>query len=86
MRTIGRRWPTKKANGVKTATGDICGVLFRSNQLVRKPGGAYACSGSGTNDDARGRDAFELDQLNAADAQLHRSVPTAMGGNSDNDL
>lgn len=64
-RTIGKDWPKSAAPGDYAAACDICGAMYRRSQLVRMRDGNLACTGSGTNDDAKGRDAVTLDALNA---------------------
>jgi hypothetical protein len=87
MPTIGRHWPRSAPRGEYTALCDVCGVLYRRSQLIRKPGGGLACSGPGTLDDARGRDEVELSRANAAAmtaaAARRRSRPKLRGGASE---
>lgn len=67
MRTIGRHVPKSRRRDA-VAVCDTCGVRYYRSKLVRGPDGLLRCSGAGTNDDAKGRTAFELGELAAARA------------------
>lgn len=82
MRTIGRHWP-KSARGDYAALCDYCSVRYRRSQLVKLPNGYFACSGPGTNDDAKGRDERTLDELNALEIETRWHPTPHRGGNFD---
>lgn len=67
--TIGRRWPTSAPRGDYAETCQICQVKYRRSQLMRRTDGVLVCFGPGTLNDADGRDAATLDQLNAGHAR-----------------
>lgn len=62
MRTVGRKIPRKRI-GQSCSLCDTCGVRFYRGQLVRGRDGMLRCYGPGTNNDAKGRTALELDEL-----------------------
>lgn len=63
MRTIGRRYPRRRANGDYTAECAYCGVTWHRSRMTKDAGGKYVCP-----DEGSGRDATTLDRLNAASA------------------
>jgi hypothetical protein len=63
------RYRTRPRPGDRAACCDTCGVRYLRSQLVRGPDGFLRCSGAGTLNDARGRTAVELDELQAAAAE-----------------
>lgn len=63
------RYRTRPRPGDRAVCCDTCGVRYLRSQLVRGPDGLLRCSGSGTLDDARGRTALELDELQAQAAE-----------------
>lgn len=65
MKTIGRHVP-RKNRGEYTALCDTCDARYYRSQLRRGPDGLLRCFGPGTNNDAAGRTALELDELNAS--------------------
>lgn len=73
---IGRQWPKRAPWGDFSAECDICGVLWRRSQLIRKADGFLYCP-----DDAAGRDVVTLNEGNAAAAaQLRIAPPREDGG------
>ncbi len=61
---ISRHWPKRALKGDFSANCDICGVLWRRSELTRKADGLLYCP-----DDADGRDAVTLNDLNARAAE-----------------
>jgi hypothetical protein len=55
----------KKLPGDRAALCDTCGVRYLRSQLARGPDGMLRCTGAGTMNDARGRTAYELGELEA---------------------
>ena len=89
METIGKKWPRRAKSSDYQAMCDYCGTMFRASQLVRKPGGALACFGPGTLNDAKGKDEYELSRGNAEGARSagRRAVgKRPIGGNFDDDI
>lgn len=86
MRTIGRHWPKSAPRGDYSATCDLCGFAYRRTQLVQMPGGTLRCSGSGTIDCAKERDAFTLDKLNADQANKPLVMPAGGPHHGNGDL
>ncbi len=76
MTTIGRHWPKSAPRGDYAATCDLCGFRYRRSQLVDMPGGTLRCM----TDCAKERDAYTLDQANAAQNVTIRTVPIGGDG------
>ena len=62
--TIGRRIPSRR-KGDRTCLCDTCDVRYYRSQLVKGSDGLLRCFGPGTNNDADGYLAAELDEMNA---------------------
>lgn len=61
MRTIGRHWPAKKADGDRQAVCAYCSAAWPRSKLVRDMAGNLRCPNEGT-----GADIVELAQANAS--------------------
>jgi hypothetical protein len=66
MRTVGRHWPTEKADGDSVGMCSYCSAKYPLSELVREPGGTLRCPTEGN-----GMNAYELGKLQMA-ARLRR--------------
>ena len=79
---VGRRWPQRAPRGDFSCECDICGVVWRRSQMVRKADGVLGCP-----DDASGLDVVTLNEGNAAAAAaLKTSNPREDGGTFRSDV